>query len=122
MRVVNDDGSHIPEHQILGVNELFPLLAWGGVYMIEDIETSYWESNGLYGYDTRYGFLHKNNFIEASKLLCDAVNQEFLNPNSRVLVSEKASFSEEVLSTISSVTFGQNMVILQKKTEEELVS
>jgi hypothetical protein len=39
---INDDGSHIPEHQLLSFNILFPKLCEGGVYIIEDIETSYW--------------------------------------------------------------------------------
>ena len=27
----------------------------GGCYIVEDIETSYWTKNGLYGYTTRWG-------------------------------------------------------------------
>jgi len=34
---INDDGSHIPEHQLLTFNTLFPALREGGVYIIEDI-------------------------------------------------------------------------------------
>lgn len=40
--LIIDDGSHIPEHQILTFDKLFPILLKGGTYIIEDIETSYW--------------------------------------------------------------------------------
>ncbi len=35
--VVIDDGSHIAEHQIISLEELFPHLRLGGVYLCEDI-------------------------------------------------------------------------------------
>ena len=42
--IVLDDGSHVAEHQIASYNALFPLLREGGLYMIEDLHTSYWRS------------------------------------------------------------------------------
>ena len=35
--VILDDGSHIPEHQILTFNTLFPSVVPGGIYIIEDV-------------------------------------------------------------------------------------
>ena len=40
--IVIDDGSHRPAHVIKSFQVLFPLLADGGLYVIEDIQTSYW--------------------------------------------------------------------------------
>lgn len=40
--VVLDDGSHIGRHQWKSFEVLFPLLAEGGLYVIEDTHTSYW--------------------------------------------------------------------------------
>jgi hypothetical protein len=40
--VVIDDGSHRPAHVIKSFGILFPMLADGGLYVIEDIQTSYW--------------------------------------------------------------------------------
>jgi hypothetical protein len=51
--VILDDGSHIPEHQLITFNMLFGVLREGGVYVIEDIKCSYWRYGGLYGYPTR---------------------------------------------------------------------
>lgn len=44
--VVVDDGSHIPAHVRESFRILFPLLPEGGVYCIEDTQTSYWPAWG----------------------------------------------------------------------------
>ena len=48
--VVIDDGSHYPPHQLVSFEALWGSVAPGGLYFIEDIETSYWRKNTmLYG-------------------------------------------------------------------------
>jgi hypothetical protein len=44
--VVIDDGSHRSEHVIASFEVLFPFVREGGVYAIEDLQTSYWEKYG----------------------------------------------------------------------------
>jgi cephalosporin hydroxylase len=44
--VVIDDGSHIGEHVVASFRHLFPQLAAGSVYVIEDLHTSYWSGFG----------------------------------------------------------------------------
>jgi len=44
--IIIDDGSHLNEHIIETFKILFPKLKDGGVYAIEDIQTSYWEEYG----------------------------------------------------------------------------
>ena len=44
--IVLDDGSHIAEHQAASFKALFPALQDGGIYIIEDLHTSYWPSFG----------------------------------------------------------------------------
>jgi cephalosporin hydroxylase len=44
--VVIDDGSHVAAHVIASFDALFPLLADGGLYVIEDVQTAYWPSFG----------------------------------------------------------------------------
>ena len=44
--IVIDDGSHLNEHVALSFDALFPILSDGGVYAIEDLQTSYWPEFG----------------------------------------------------------------------------
>jgi len=55
-KVIVDDGSHVAEHQLLDFYYLFEnILEDNGVYIIEDIECSYWKPNSkIYGYPTGY--------------------------------------------------------------------
>jgi hypothetical protein len=106
---INDDGSHIPEHQLLTFNKLFPLLEVGGVYIIEDIETSYWTKGSLYGYQTRYGKGHEKSIVEIFKKSIDGVNVEF-----------SKSFQGEVQyqREIGSITFAKNCIIITKRISD----
>jgi hypothetical protein len=44
--IIIDDGSHLNEHVIESFRLLFPKLAEGGLYVVEDTHTSYLESKG----------------------------------------------------------------------------
>ena len=103
---INDDGSHIPEHQLLTFNMLFPFLENDGVYIIEDIETSYWKRGGLYGYKTRYGLHHPKSIVEIFKEIADCVNNEFSNHTSKTIQHQ---------DSIKSITFAKNCIIIQKQ-------
>jgi hypothetical protein len=105
---INDDGSHIPEHQLLSFNVLFPILVEGGIYIIEDIETSYWTKGECYGYKTNYGYKHPKSIVEIFKETLDIMNREF--------IIEKTQLSNKILhyNYIDSVTFGRNCIIIKK--------
>jgi hypothetical protein len=47
--VILDDGGHHMHQQILSFQILFPLIKPGGLYIIEDLHTSYWSDWGSYG-------------------------------------------------------------------------
>ena len=40
--IIIDDGSHIASHQLASFVSLWPTLAHGGLYVIEDMQTAYW--------------------------------------------------------------------------------
>lgn len=107
---INDDGSHMPEHQLLAFNTLFPLLKDGGVYIIEDVETSYWTKGSLYGYPTRYGYKHEKSIVENFKDVADGVNAEF--------AGERKSKVQH-MESIASITFSQNCIIIVKQEKRE---
>lgn len=65
--IIIDDGGHEMQQQIVTAETLFPLLNEGGVYLVEDCHTSYWESH--HGGRGRSG-----TFIEWSKERIDDVN------------------------------------------------
>lgn len=107
---INDDGSHIPEHQILTFNTLFPLLEEGGIYIIEDIETSYWTKGEIFGYPTRYGYKHPSSIIEIFKDALDGVNTEFAgNIESKI----------DHMNLIGNITFSRNCIIIVKQTQKK---
>lgn len=126
---INDDGSHIPEHQLLTFNRLFPLLQPGGVYLIEDIEVSYWRDGHLYGYPARYGRGHSSSIVEAFKRVVDAgLNAEFSSSSSSNTAESAAEEKDNNDSELEllmqhgrrdmeSVTFGRNCIVIRKKTE-----
>jgi len=90
---------------------LFPLLEDGGIYIIEDIETSYWTKNGLYGYPTNYGYKHPKSIVEIFKNATDCVNKEFMTQNIETPVQH--------LDNIKMIAFAYNCIIIEKGKREK---
>lgn len=65
--LVLDDGSHEMKHIEASLDILFPLLANGGSYMIEDLHTAYWSRWGG-------GLKEKANFFNSMRDLVDDVH------------------------------------------------
>jgi len=98
-----DDGSHHPEHQIKSFDYLFSKnLKRGGLYIIEDIECSYWNpKETVYGYET--GYL---NIIDYFSKLLHEVNSEFSGTENK--------------HQISQITFAKNCILIKKQTDLEI--
>jgi hypothetical protein len=98
-----DDGSHHPEHQIKSFDYLFGNnLKNGGLYIIEDIECSYWNPNEtVYGYET--GYL---NIIDYFSKKIHKINSEF-----------SGEINEH---NISQITFAKNCILIKKQTDLEI--
>lgn len=107
LHVIIDDGSHIPEHQLLTFNMLFPRLETGGIYIIEDIETSYWKKGSIYGYPVRYGIHHPKSIIEIFKSHIDCVNIEFCKKYYKGIKLQHTQY-------IESIVFSRNCIIIIK--------
>lgn len=121
--IIIDDGSHVPEHQLFTFNFLFEkCLKDGGVYIIEDVETSYWKkSKGatLYGYIIDAGYSKKNNIINIFSDVVHVVNRNFLNNDCKNYIFKKSKITKECLEKISSIEFGMNCVIIKKMSKFE---
>ncbi len=108
--IIIDDGSHVPDHQMLTLETLWSKLRGGGVYIIEDIETSYWGKSFIYGYK----FNSTNgNPIDYLKEAVNYLNFKFL-PSSKKNSLNKSRFVE-LFKSIEFITFGHNCIILVKK-------
>jgi len=79
--IIIDDGSHVPEHQIFSFHHLWKCLNMGGIYIVEDVETSYWNKKKpeqIYGYELRgagMGNPPPGNAVEKFKQFIDILNR-----------------------------------------------
>ena len=105
--IIIDDGSHINEHVIETFNLLFPKLKDGGVYVIEDTQTSYWEEYGGDGTDLNNPKTMMNYF----KGLTDCLNhQEFITP-----AHQPDYFDKKIVS----MHFYHNLIFIYKGDNNE---
>lgn len=105
--IIIDDGSHIVGHVLTSFKALFPFLQEGGIYVIEDTQSSYWSmyegnSENLNDPTTSMGFL---------KSLADGLNyREFL----------KQDYTPSYLDKhITAVHFYHNLVFIYKGQNSE---
>lgn len=70
--IIVDDGGHTADQQIVSFLALFPALAEGGIYLVEDLHTSFWRGFG----DSRYGI----NFIDFAKGLIEKLSLFHIDP------------------------------------------
>merc|ERR1719253_1185480 len=77
--IIIDDGSHKPEHQIISFQNLWEKIRPGGMYAIEDVETSYVDNDKqIYGYQLNGGIgaSPPKNAVEKFKQLVDVVSRK----------------------------------------------
>ena len=71
--ILIDDGGHTMEQQITSFDCLYHMIKDSGVYLCEDLHTSYWD-NLHYQYHPGGGLNNPGSFIEMSKKLIDKLN------------------------------------------------
>lgn len=105
--IIIDDGSHINGHIIETFNHLFPKLKDGGIYIIEDTQTSYWEDFGGDSNDLN----NPNTTMNFFKSLTDSLNnQEFIIPNYK-----QSYFDKKIVS----MHFYHNLIFIYKGNNDE---
>lgn len=105
--LIIDDGSHQNNHVIETFKILFPKLKDGGIYVIEDTQTSYWEGFGGDSIDLNNNKTTMNYF----KSLTDSLNsQEFVRMNYQPSYYDKK---------IISMHFYHNLIFIYKGDNDE---
>tara|TARA_Y100001980_G_C14398964_1_gene195821 strand:- start:29 stop:727 length:699 start_codon:yes stop_codon:yes gene_type:complete len=100
--IIIDDGSHQAKHIIASFNYLFPYLSDNGLYIIEDLQTSYIPRYG----GSRINLSKKKSSMNFVKSLTDSINYE---KNNRPFFKKK-----EFDGLIKSIHFHQNIVFIYK--------
>ncbi len=102
--VIIDDGSHINRHVITTFETLFPRLAAGGLYFVEDTQTSYRDT---YGGSSR-------------DLACDGTTMNYFRrlvdaPNSRQIAKLKSDYApSDIERSIAAICFYAELIVILK--------
>lgn len=100
--IIIDDASHMNKFTIASFEILFPLLQPGGLYCIEDIESSWWEDKGFDGCKD-YTNMEASTIVNYFRRHIDVVNKKSL-PGLVVKDGLKAK----------AVHFYENLIIVEK--------
>ena len=111
--IIIDDGSHWPRHQLGTFRHLYPTLNWNGLYVIEDLETNYWDRPGakIYGYPLDGAGIGKRptgSVLDIFKDFVDVVNRAYYNRIDNTIMNHDDK-------TIETITFGSNLVMFRKQ-------
>ena len=107
LNIIIDDGSHINEHVIKSFNLLFAKLKTGGIYVVEDAQTSYWPNYG----GSSVEFNSQESIMGYFKSLLDGLNHsEYLINNYKPTYFDL---------NITSMHFYHNMIFIYKGENNE---
>jgi 23S rRNA U2552 (ribose-2'-O)-methylase RlmE/FtsJ len=101
MDIIIDDGGHTMNQQIISFENLYLKVKEGGVYLVEDTHTSYWDN--FHG-----GLKKKNTFIEYSKNFIDSLYEGHISEKKRLQINE-------ITKHILSISFYDSIVVFEKK-------
>jgi demethylmacrocin O-methyltransferase len=74
--IIIDDGSHFNDHVITTFKILFPLLSPNGIYVVEDLQTSYWDEVLGVSWGGSSSLKASHTSMNFFKLLVDGLNYE----------------------------------------------
>ncbi len=102
--ILIDDGGHTMVQQITSFEELFDCIKDDGIYLCEDLHTSYWASFGG-------GHKRRGSFIEYSKNFIDYLNAN--HSNQMTLKQNKFT------NAVDSIHYYDSMLIIEKKKRKK---
>lgn len=103
--VVIDDGGHMMNQQIDTFDILYPIVKENGVYICEDLHTSYWKGYGG-------GYKKKGTFIEYSKNFIDMLNAWHSKQKTKLSICD-------FTRTTDSVHYYDSMIVIEKGEHKE---
>lgn len=101
--ILIDDGGHTMRQQIVSYEELFEHLKDDGVYLCEDLHTSYYLKYGG-------GYKRRNTFIEYSKNFIDSLNAFHS--------SQKALKVNAFTKSVDSIHYYDSVLVIEKRNRE----
>jgi hypothetical protein len=116
--IIIDDGGHVPDQQLVTFLTLFPQLKEGGVYLVEDLHTTFW----LGGQASRFGI----NFYDFARGLVEKlslyhVDQRLMERYSipREQRTDAVSFDNFAASDIFGIHFYDSVIVFEKRKRIE---
>ena len=101
--ILIDDGGHTMKQQIVSFEELFGIVKKDGVYLCEDLHTSYWLNYGG-------GHKRKGTFIEYSKNFIDSLNAYHSK--------QKSLKISEFTKSVDSIHYYDSIIVIEKKEKK----
>lgn len=98
--IVIEDGGHQMGQQIVTFEEIYPLVKPKGVFLIEDLHTSYWQRFGG-------GYKKSGTFIEYAKSLIDQLNAWYSKEPNKLQV-------DDFTRTTTSIHFYDSIAVFEK--------
>ncbi|HVS93716.1 MAG TPA: class I SAM-dependent methyltransferase [Mucilaginibacter sp.] len=105
--ILIDDGGHTMLQQIISFEELFGHVKENGVYLCEDVHSSYWLKYGG-------GYKRRGSFIEYTKNLID-----YLNGDHSTKIPSKSNWFTR---SVDSVHYYDSMVVIEKRPRPKSVA
>lgn len=102
--ILIDDGGHTMSQQIISYEELFDHIKDDGVYLCEDVHTSYWPK-------WEGGYKKQNTFIEYSKNFIDYLNAYHSK--------EKSLKTNSFTKSVDSIHYYDSIIVIEKRIKEK---
>lgn len=106
-----DDGSHRVDHQITTLQQVWPHINVGGVYLCEDTHTNYWPNYGG-------GLKNPHTFLQYAKQITDTLNVEYYKGLDRH--PDNIIFAD-FFKDLSSQHFYDSVVVLEKDGRQPVI-
>ena len=115
--IIVDDGSHLNRHQIFTFHEMFVALRQGGIYIIEDVQTSFWP--GVVG-----GIQWDGAHIDQPQFHTTCVGHflalvKYLSHNEFVLTRAVDPDLLAIAKQIRRIAFEHNLIIIEKGANDQ---